>query len=302
MGTDTTKSKERTLKISESMDESAEFDFKFNYVKNNPNKTQSYHQSETAENSKKQESIDLIPYKFEWKDGGSDIKISGSFLDNWLKKEPLKFNNETKSYEITLNVPKGINQFKFIVDGKWVCSQNYKINNDKSNNFNNEIDTNANSENSTMTSLINSNITEMKKKKKKLSKGSNDYNCIIPTKSSVNAEAPLIPWYYKSYINLNFNSNKLNENKFNNKFKDIQGEKSIDNMEEKQEILLYNKTRDLLENNTFKSIMTIPHEKLSHLFVYCDSDNKYIRSSLTQRNKHKFLTVVYFSPKKEDIN
>ena len=63
-------------------------------------------------------------------------------------------------------------------------------------------------------------------------------------------------------------------------------------------MLILNKTKDLLETNTFKSIMTIPHEKLSHLFLYCDSDNKYIRNAMTQRNKHKFLTVVYFSPKK----
>ena len=62
-------------------------------------------------------------------------------------------------------------------------------------------------------------------------------------------------------------------------------------------MLILNKTKDLLETNTFKSIMTIPHEKLSHLFLYCDSDNKYIRNAMTQRNKHKFLTVVYFSPK-----
>ena len=49
---------------------------------------------------------------------------------------------------------------------------------------------------------------------------------------------------------------------------------------------------------TFKSIMAIPHEKLSHLFYYCDKDNKYIRNAITQRSKHKFLTIVYFSPKK----
>ena len=296
MGTDTTKSKDRTLKISESMDESAEFDFKFNYMKNNSTQTQSLHQSETTENTKVPESNDLIPFKFEWKERGTDVKISGSFLDNWDRKEPLKFNNESKSYEITLNIPRGLNQFKFIVDDKWVCSKYYKIIKDKSNNDNNEIDTNAINE-STMNSSMNNNILDMKKKKKKLGKGNNDYNCLIPTKSAVNAEAPIIPLYFRSYINIDFNSNQLDKAKFNDKLIDLSEEKAKDITKENEEMLILNKTKDLLETNTFKSIMTIPHEKLSHLFLYCDSDNKYIRNAMTQRNKHKFLTVVYFSPK-----
>ena len=298
MGTDTTKSKDRTLKISESMDESAEFDFKFNYMKNNSTQTQSLHQSETTENTKVPESNDLIPFKFEWKESGTDVKISGSFLDNWDKKEPLKFNSETKSYEITLNIPRGLNQFKFIVDDKWACSKYYKIIKDKSNNDNNEIDTNAINESTMNSSMNNNNILDMKKKKKKLGKGNNDYNCLIPTKSAVNAEAPIIPLYFRSYINIDFNSNQLDKAKFNDKLIDLSEEKAKDTTKENEEMLILNKTKDLLERNTFKSIMTIPHEKLSHLFLYCDSDNKYIRNAMTQRNKHKFLTVVYFSPKK----
>lgn len=298
MGTDTTKSKDRTLKISESMDESAEFDFKFNYMKNNSTQTQSLHQSETTENTKVHESNDLIPFKFEWKESGTDVKISGSFLDNWDRKEPLKFNSETKSYEITLKIPRGLNQFKFIVDDKWVCSKYYKIIKDKSNNDNNEIDTNAINESTMNSSMNNNNILDIKKKKKKVGKGNNDYNCLIPTKSAVNAEAPIIPLYFRSYINIDFNSNQLDKAKFNDKLIDLSEEKAKDTTKENEEMLILNKTKDLLETNTFKSIMTIPHEKLSHLFLYCDSDNKYIRNAMTQRNKHKFLTVVYFSPKK----
>ena len=298
MGTDTTKSKDRTLKISESMDESAEFDFKFNYMKNNSTQTQSLHQSETTENTKAPESNDLIPFKFEWKESGTDVKISGSFLDNWDRKEPLKFNNETKSYEITLYIPRGLNQFKFIVDDKWACSKYYKVIKDKSNNDNNEIDTNAINESTMNSSMNNNNILDLKKKKKKLGKGNNDYNCLIPTKSAVNAEAPIIPLYFRSYINIDFNSNQLDKAKFNDKLIDLSEEKAKDTTKENEEMLILNKTKDLLETNTFKSIMTIPHEKLSHLFLYCDSDNKYIRNAMTQRNKHKFLTVVYFSPKK----
>ena len=73
MGTDTNKSRDRTIKISDSMDESAECSFKFNYMKNNLNTSESLNPSETTVNTKQPESSDLIPFKFEWKEGGTDV-------------------------------------------------------------------------------------------------------------------------------------------------------------------------------------------------------------------------------------
>ena len=82
MGTASSQSKDLTLKVSESLDESNEYNFKFNYIKNDSIKNKSSPQSETTVNSKQLELNDLIPIKFEWKDGGNDVKISGSFLEN----------------------------------------------------------------------------------------------------------------------------------------------------------------------------------------------------------------------------
>ena len=79
-----------------------------------------------------------------------------------------------------------------------------------------------------MNSVTNSIYQEMKKKKKKLTKGNNDYNCIIPTKSSVNADPPIIPWYYKNLLNLDFNSNQLKEDKFNVKLENKSDDKTED--------------------------------------------------------------------------
>ena len=31
---------------------------------------------------------------------------------------------------------------------------------------------------------------------------------------------------------------------------------------------------------------------------YNNNEDKYIKSSVTQRNNHKFLTLIYFTPKK----
>ena len=281
MGTNSTMSKDRTIKMSESLDESTEYDYKYSYRKNKQNTTQSLNQSETTEKTKISELNDTMPYTFEWKEGGNDVKITGSFLENWTRQEKMKFNEEKNLYEITFDLPKGSHQFKFIINGNWLCSKEYKIINDERNNFNNEIDININNENTNGNNI--SNNQDMKKRKKKLSKGNMDYNCLIPSKSSVNAEAPNIPYHYKSYLNLNINLNQLNDEKFK------ETKRSID----------IDKTKYVLENETFKSITTIPHDKLSHLFLNLNNDNnKYLRCAITQRNKHKFLTLVYLSPKK----
>ena len=302
MGTVSTKSKDQTYKISESMDESAECDFKINYLKKNSSNIQSHYQSETTENTKKTELNDLIPYKFEWIDGGTNVKILGNFLDNWNREESMIYNNEKNIYELILNVPKGINQFKFIINNnEWVCSKHYKIVKDNNNNENNEIYIGLNSDNytnNTNSTLSCSYNQEIKKKKKKFGKGNNDYDRTIPIKSVFNSDAPNIPWYYKSYINLDYNINKLDDDKLQEKINDKLKEKSNVVLNVQNQILDINKDKILLENKTFKSILTIPHEKLSHLFYNLDNENKYIRSSMTQRSKHKFLTVVYFFPKK----
>ena len=57
----------------------------------------------------------------------------------------------------------------------------------------------------------------------------------------------------------------------------------------------------LNENNTYKKILPFPHEKLVH---FCQSINdlknwkkNYLRGCTTIRNKHKYLTIVYYKPK-----
>lgn len=291
MGTVSSMSKDKTIKINESLDESAEFDYKLSLLKNNKNKANSFQQSETAEKTKLSEVNDLIPYTFEWKEGGKDVIFCASFLEDWNKKETMKFNNDTKFFEITLNVPRGIHQFKFIINGQWVCSRDYPIVNDNNGNINNVIDFSGNNSiDNNMTK--NMNIQDIIKKKKKSGKGNNDYNCVFPNQSVVNSEAPYLPIYYKSLINLNYNSNQLKINLSSN------SDLNKSEEEKTKKFIDFNQAKNKIENKTFKTIMTIPHEKLSHLFTIIENDNenKYIRSSMTQRNKHKFLTLVYFSP------
>lgn len=243
-------------------------------------------QSETAENTKIDLNDKKISYRFEWKEGGNNVKIAGSFLNDWKEKIDMKKNNNTGCFEINLYVSRSVHQFKFIVDKKWVCSSNYQTINDK-NNTNNIIDlTNYIPENINNNNDNNkSNIKDPKKKKKKLKEG-NDYNCNYPKNSDINFDPPPIPMHYNTKFDLNKQTKQeLLESAFSEYNYDI--------------------SRNQIENDSFKTIMTISHDKSSHICYNidkCNNDinNKYISSIITQRIKHKFLTIIYYSPKKSD--
>ena len=248
------------------------------------NKNQSTNnQSETAENSKIIEpKVQKVPFKFEWKEGGGNVEIAASFLDNWKKQVEMKKNLNTGYFEVTLDVPKDIQQFKFIVDNIWVYSQNYSIINDK-NNINNIID---------FTNYPPNNANDMnkstaKKKKKKSIRETIEYNCNFPKPTEVNSEAPGIPQHYLFCFDLNYQTKQENlKSIFHGK-------------------LIIDKRKNLIENNTFKDIVTIDHDKLCHICYNIrnkennEKDN-YIRTAITQRIKHKFLTIVYFTPKSKE--
>lgn len=254
-----------------------------NLIQNTSNKNQSTSvQSETTENIRIQEPNDnKINIKFEWKEGGSNVEMLGSFLDNWKKKEKLQKNPNTGFFEIYLEIPKGIHQFKFIVDEKWMCSSNYATINDK-NNTNNIIDTtNFPTNNIPIENTSNSNIKKKKKKNKDI-----EYNCIYPKASEVNSEAPGIPQHYISLFDIN-NQTKQEylKSMFPNK-------------------LVFDKRKYFIENNTFKEIKTISHDKISHICYNIGKENsdqdKFVRTSITHRIKHKFLTIIYYTPKSDN--
>ena len=56
------------------------------------------------------------------------------------------------------------------------------------------------------------------------------------------------------------------------------------------------------ENKEYKRIQRIQHDKLSHLIInenlYINKNQKnYNKMSVTKRIKHKFLTIIYITPK-----
>ncbi|GJQ08331.1 hypothetical protein GpartN1_g122.t1 [Galdieria partita] len=76
----------------------------------------------------------LVPLNFQWKEGGNNVSIAGTF-NNWTPL-PMQKNNDG-TFEITLEVPPGEVQFKFIVDGEWRESKDYETKLSSMNSLNN---------------------------------------------------------------------------------------------------------------------------------------------------------------------
>ncbi|KYQ93611.1 putative glycoside hydrolase [Tieghemostelium lacteum] len=60
-----------------------------------------------------------VPTVFTWTGGGKEVYISGSF-NNWKEKLPL--SHSEKDFTLIYNLPPGVHQYKYIVDGKWLHS------------------------------------------------------------------------------------------------------------------------------------------------------------------------------------
>ena len=131
-------------------------------------------------------------------------------------------------------------------------------------------------------------LQEKEKKKKIQDKKIKKYEYYkseyLSQKNNINVNAPKIPNNY----NINFNIDK------NTKQKNI-GE------EEYMKDLCKTKYK---KNESYKEILTISHDKLLHLIINENiyemekNNKKYNEISITERLRHKFLTTVYFFPKK----
>jgi len=67
-----------------------------------------------------------IPTLFEWKDGGNLVYVTGNF-SNWTHWFAMTKNPLNGNFELMLDLPRGIYQYKYVVDNKWVFSKNQNI-------------------------------------------------------------------------------------------------------------------------------------------------------------------------------
>jgi hypothetical protein len=149
------------------------------------------------------------------------------------------------------------------------------------------------------TNIFNNNIYNKNNIIDTIKKGSKKDKSII--NSIKNKKAPKHEEYKSDYLNKsnsNINAPKLLFN-YNTNFK-------IDNYSHQDEIgtkefIKNSKKNNFNANNDFKKISIIPNEVLSHLctnenFNINQKNKNYNEISVTQRYKHKLLTIVYLSP------
>ena len=194
-----------------------------------------------------------ISTKFEWREGGEEVLITGSFCE-WNEKFNMNKNNSNGFFELKILLPKGKYEFKFVVDGVWRCSNNYPQINDNRGNVNNYIDIdNINKEKE------NQKIEPNKHKFVNLEEFKKCYNNNYPDKNLLNDNAPKLPDVYNFLMNINDNSNQKYIGKKN--FLDI-------------------KKFDMDE--AFKSVAQPYHSYLNHIFsksatceIQVEEENKY---------------------------
>ena len=147
----------------------------------------------------------------------------------------------------------------------------------------NNIKKNTKNENNTETYNKTNKKSKNKKKFIKAPK-SEEYNSKYLNQNNVNIKAPKIPFIY----DIDFEIDNIENNSQKGKIE----------FPQKNGININNK------NYEYKKIARIPHDKLGHLIInknlYKRKNNlNYNEIYVAQRVKHKFLTIIYFSPKKE---
>ena len=324
-----TKSKNSQSKSSFS---NSSLNYSSNFSKSNSSSTNEKNNKKIIEEENISQEEIKIPTVFEWNEGGKNVLITGSFC-NWAHQFAMNKNNNNNNFELLLYLPKGIFQFKFIVDGKWNCSNYYQIVFDENNNANNQIDNskmindkiNKNKKNNSNFSFNNNKI-KTRSSSKNISIGDynkKNYGNFFP--NSFNSKIPIVPSIFNHKMNVNFNTNQnflgdfkfLNvndkKNLYSNDYKNITVPKHIFinhlfmNCNNNNNINNLNKKEILNEennkNNENFSIFYVPNQNNNNndnIEPEYNNKNKkkYINITTTMRVRSKFTTIVYIKPLK----
>ena len=196
--------------------------------------------------------------------------------------------DSSKNFVLNLNLPRGIHQYKFKVDGEWKYNPKFPICNDGGN-INNYLDT-TNLEITIKTNdegitAISTNITENNndpsKASKKYSKNLLKVNSELSQNQNQNEffdKITTVPIHFKNTMNLDLITNQNNI-----------GIKKYMSIKEKNV---------LSDNLSFKKINTAPIEQINHLNSK-NLENQSIICAVSSRFRYKFTTFVYYKPKNQ---
>lgn len=162
-------------------------------------------EDELESNNYKSSSQDFkVKTIFEWKEGGSNVELTGDF-DNWDHFYTMD-KTEEGTFRLILDLPLGFHQYSFKVDGQRRYSHKFPVYNNKGT-LNNYIDT---------TEAEFEEPKEKKKNKRELRKLSDAfesqkvlYSNYYPEKSELYDESPLSPVYYNKKILYRKNHNRF---------------------------------------------------------------------------------------------
>ena len=220
-----------------------------------------------------------INYLFIWREGGCQVKLTGSFSDWKIKFDMVKDPNDN-FFKCQLPLDNKIYQFKFIVDNDWKCSDNYPIKEDNSGNINNFIDlTNYNEKKEQKTEKekdnenINTKEPELNKEKNKIKRKGSIYSSQYPSNDSIIPLPLPNKRYYKTFKLDKFShQNNIGNKKYYN----------------------YYQNNSFSDEKSSKSIFLLGHVNLNHLISKKKKKMINIKNCMSFRFREKACTFIYY--------
>ena len=263
----------------ESINEEKEEKEENNNVEENEEDNESKDAKEDSNNIK-------INYLFIWTEGGSQVKLTGSFSDWKIKFDMAKDPNDN-CFKCQLPLDNKIYQFKFIVDNDWKCSDKYPKKEDNSGNINNFIDLTGYKENKNKTPEKKEQRTEKEKdnentdikepennkEKNKIKRKGSIYSSQYPSNDSI---IPL-PLPNKRY----YQSFKLDKFSHQNNI----GNKKYYN---------YYQRYSFSDEKSSKPIFLLGHVNLNHLISSKNKRMIKIKNCMSFRFREKACTFIYY--------
>jgi len=263
----------------ESINEEKEEKEENNNVEENEEDNESKDAKEDSNNIK-------INYLFIWTEGGSQVKLTGSFSDWKIKFDMAKDPNDN-CFKCQLPLDNKIYQFKFIVDNDWKCSNKYPKKEDNSGNINNFIDLTDYKENKNKTPEKKEQRTEKEKdnentdikepennkEKNKIKRKGSIYSSQYPSNDSI---IPL-PLPNKRY----YQSFKLDKFSHQNNI----GNKKYYN---------YYQRYSFSDEKSSKPIFLLGHVNLNHLISSKNKRMIKIKNCMSFRFREKACTFIYY--------
>ena len=81
---------------------------------------------------------EAVPVMFKWTHGGQRVNLTGTF-NNWASEGIPMVRSGQEFYQV-VQVPRGVHEYKFLVDGEWKFSLDQPVLQDLSGNVNNVVD------------------------------------------------------------------------------------------------------------------------------------------------------------------